>query len=76
MGKNIFIIFVLFVMFFSTGCSSSEYVNELENKIEVLESENADLKRKLDNINELILFKHHYDYDDLLDEIESNCFYY
>ncbi len=71
--KIFFIIFILFASTFFTGCTSSEYVSELEYKIDSLESENANLKEKLDYIHSLVIFRHHYDYDELLDEIENNC---
>lgn len=80
--KKLFLLFLLLILpFFLSGCVSSEYANELESKIEELEETNADLetenkelKEKLDDIQSVAISRGE-NYSDILDDIEQKSLY-
>ncbi len=80
--KKLFLLFLLLILpFFLSGCVSSEYANELESKIEELEETNADLetenkelKEKLDDIQSVAISRDE-NYSDILDDIEQKSLY-
>lgn len=80
--KKLFLLFLLLILpFFLSGCVSSEYTNELESKIEELEETNADLetenkelKEKLDDIQSVAISRDE-NYSDILDDIEQKSLY-
>jgi len=81
--KNISIIFfiicLIFVLSGCTVCENSddyytEQIDELESRVSELESENEELKDKLDNI-QTMSSERNYNYKYLLDDIEDESFY-
>lgn len=80
--KKLFLLFLLLILpLFLSGCVSSEYANELESKIEELEETNADLetenkelKEKLDDIQSVAISRDE-NYSDILDDIEQKSLY-
>lgn len=80
--KKLFLLFLLLILpFFLSGCVSSEYANELESKIEELEetnanleTENKELKEKLDDIQSVAISRDE-NYSDILDDIEQKSLY-
>lgn len=85
MIKRNFIIAILLV-FIGISCSgcidySESDIEDLETQIsnleeenENLKDENQELKDKLDNINQMVLYRD-YNYNDLLDDIETESAY-